>query len=127
MTDKEVVKSLEEFRGSEMVYEQLSIFDYLPSNVDFPHLIANELIKYCERWGYNFIEQLKQQDGKQFYKIFCKITNTYFVCKSLEEYYEIKFSKDGKAVVKRCGKDFSDRKPDAVIDIQDVVNVLVQD
>lgn len=109
-----------------MEYEQLTIFDYLPSCINFPQLIADELVEYCKRWGYDYIERLKKQGGRQFYNIFCRITKTYFVHKSPEEYYEVEFSKSGEAVVKRCGKDFSERETDAVIDIQSVADILVQ-
>ncbi|MDE7309598.1 MAG: hypothetical protein K2N61_13245 [Lachnospiraceae bacterium] len=85
-----------------MEYEQLSIFDYLPPCTNFPQLIADELVKHCEKWGYDYVERLKQQGGRQFYNIFCRITKTYFVHKGPEEYYEVEFSKNGKAVVKRC-------------------------
>ena len=108
-----------------MEYEQLTIFDYQRPCINFPQLIADELVKYCERWGYDFIERLKEKGGKQFYNIFCRITKTYFVDRSPEEYYEVEFFKDGKAVIKRCGKDYGEREPDAIIDIQSIVDVLV--
>lgn len=109
-----------------MEYEQLTIFNYLLSCINFPQLIADELVKHCEKWGYDYVERLKQQGGRQFYNIFCRITKTYFVHKSPEEYYKVEFSKSGEAVVKRCGKDFSEREADAVIDIQSVADILVQ-
>ena len=109
-----------------MEYEQLSIFDYQPIAINFPQLIADELSKYCERWGYDYIKRLKENGGKQFYTIFCRITKTYFVYRSSEQYYDVEFSKDGKAVIKRCGKDYGKREPDAVIDIQSIVDILIQ-
>ncbi len=60
-----------------MEYKQLSIFDYEPPCTNFPKLIADGLMQYCKEWGYDFIERLKEQGGKQFYSIFCKITKTY--------------------------------------------------
>ena len=110
-----------------MEYKQLTIFDYQPPAINFPKLIANELIKHCEEWGYDYIKRLKENGGKQFFNIFCKITKTYFVHRNSEEYYEVVFSKDGKAVIKRCGKDFDERKSDAVIDIQSVADALLQE
>ena len=109
-----------------MEYEQLTIFDYQTQCINFPQLIADELIKHCERWGYDYVERLKENCGKQFYAIFCGITKTYFVHRSSEEYYDVEFSKDGKAVIKRCGKDYGEREPDAVIDIQSIVDILIQ-
>lgn len=82
--------------------------------------------KYCERWGYDYIKRLKENGGKQFYNIFCRITKTYFVHRSSEEYYDVEFSKDEKAVIKRCGKDYDKREVDAVIDIQIIVDILIQ-
>lgn len=109
-----------------MEYKQLSIFDYQPAAINFPQLIADELSGYCKRWGYDYINRLKENGGKQFYNIFCRITKTYFVHRNSEEYYDVEFSKDGKAVIKRCGKDYDKREADAVIDIQSIVDVLIQ-
>ncbi len=80
----------------------------------------------CKEWGYDFVEQLKENNGKQFYNIFCKITKTYFIDRSPGEYYSVEFSKDGKVAIKRCGKDFHKREPDAVIEIQSIVNILIK-
>ena len=110
-----------------MEYKQMTIFDYQPPCINFPQLIADELEKHCKEWGYDFIELLKENDGKHFYNIFCSITKTYFVHRSSEEYYDVEFSKDGKAVIRRCGKDFSERGPDAVIDTQSIVDILIQE
>lgn len=109
-----------------MEYEQLTIFDYQPPVIDFSRLIADGLSKHCEEWGYDYIKQLKENGGKHFYNIFCRITKTYFVHRSSEEYYEVEFSKDGKATVKRCGEDYGKRGADAVIDIQDIIDILIQ-
>lgn len=106
-------------------YKQLSIFDYQPPRIDFPQFIADDLVKHCEKWGYDFVEQLKEKGGEQFYNIFCRITKTYFVDRSHEVYYEVEFSKDGKAVVKRCGKGFDKRGPDTIVNIQDIVSILL--
>ena len=109
-----------------MEYNQLSIFDYQPPAINFPNLIADELSVYCKRWGYDYVNRLKENGGKQFYNIFCRITKTYFIHRNSEEYYDVEFSKDGKAVIKRCGKDYDKREADTVIDIQSIVDVLIQ-
>lgn len=109
-----------------MEYKQLTIFDYQPPATNFPNLIAAELIKHCEKWGYDFVQKLKENNGKDFYKIFCRVTKTYYVDKSSEEYYSVEFSKDGKMTIKRCGKDYDKREPEAVIDVQSVVDILIQ-
>ncbi len=127
-TYKQIAENIakEEIEDKLRQYEQLSIFDYLPPCTNFPQLIADELVKHCEKWGYDYVERLKQQGGRQFYNIFCRITKTYFVHKGPEEYYEVEFSKNGKAVVKRCGKDFFDKGADVIIDIQSVADILIQ-
>ncbi len=109
-----------------MEYEQLTIFDYQPPSINFPQLIADGLLMHCERWKYDFVERLKENEGKQFYNIFCRITKTYFIDGSSEKYYDVEFSKDGKATIKRCGKDYDKREPDIVIDIQDIVDILIR-
>lgn len=99
--------------------------NYQPPFINFPQLIADGLITHCERWKYDYVEKLKETGGKQFYNIFCKITKTYYIDRNSEEYYDVEFSKDGKATIKRCGKNYDKREPDAVIDIQNIVDILI--
>lgn len=109
-----------------MEFEQLSIFDYLSPPADFPHLVADGLIEHCRKWGYDYMEKLQERGGNQFYNIFCRITNVYYIRKTPEEYYSVEFLKDGKAVIKRCGIDFHKREADTVIDIQSIVDILIK-
>lgn len=109
-----------------MGYEQLTIFDYQPVTIDFAQLIADGLSNHCKKWGYDFVERLKESNGKQFYNIFCRITKTYYVCKNKKEYYSVEFSKDGKVMVKRCGKNYGKREPDRILDVQDIIYILIR-
>lgn len=94
-------------------------------STNFPLLIANGLKEYCATWGYPWLERLKEiNTPEHFYKLFCKITKTYYVDGSTE-YYNVTFSKEGTITVKKCGPDYDKRGPDAVLNIQDILPLLV--
>ena len=45
-----------------MEYKQMTIFDYQPPCINFPQLIADELVKHCIEWGYDFLVVLKESN-----------------------------------------------------------------
>ena len=48
--------------------------------MNFTEMIAKGLKEHCEYWGHDYIEELKENCSvRNFYKLFCKITNIYFV------------------------------------------------
>lgn len=93
---------------------------------NFPLLIANSLKEYCATWNYPWLERLKENNTPEhFYKLFCKITRTYFV-HDTTNHYNVTFAKDGTVTVKRCGSDYDKRGLDTVLNIQDILPLLVE-
>ena len=68
--------------------------------------LAEGIAEYCKKWDYNHVEQLMEdKTDKNFVKIFCKITNTYFF-KHMEETYGATFAKKELSVkIYKCGKE----------------------
>lgn len=96
----------------------------MENKIDYAKYIALHLIEYCEVWKYNYIERLAEhKTPEQFYKIFCKLTKTYFAPIG-DDHYNVTFSKEGTATVKRCGPDFDKRSEDAIISIHDILEHL---
>lgn len=104
--------------------------------INYLELVADGLKAHCKYWGHDYIERLRENNSIQnFYKVFCKITNTYFVddgsgyCDFGENVntYDVTFKKkENIAIVKRCGKDFNEREADAIIDVEELIKVLVR-
>lgn len=91
-------------------------------NHEFSHYIADNLIEHCYQWGYDWIEQLKEDKTvENFYKLFCRITNTYYFDIG-EDYYGVNFSKDGTAEVYKCGKNHE--KILSTVSIQEILDKL---
>lgn len=111
---------------------QIDIFEYERSiEMNFPKLIAKGLIKHSNQ-SYAPFHYDKQfmQTGKtvaDFIHVFCNLTSTYFVFDGFEKYYSVIFSKSGTATVKRCGENYDKRNDDAVVNIQDIINSLVDE
>ena len=107
----------------------------LHSEKNYLEIVANGIKEYCEHYGYDYIEKLKENNSiNNFYKVFCKITYTYFVddgngyCDFREgvNTYDVTFKKkENVAIVKRCGKDWDERGEDAVIDVENIIKLLV--
>ncbi len=104
------------------------------SEINFAEMIANGLKKHCEYWGHDHIESLRKNNSiHNFYKLFCKVTSTYYVDDGIGyidfsdnvTHYNVTFNKkENIATVKRCGKDFDERGYDAVINIEDIIKLL---
>ena len=94
---------------------------------NFPLLIANGLKEHCATWGYSRLEKLQENNTfENFYKLFCKITKTYYIEDSID-YYNVEFFKDGTVTAKKCGPDFDKREPDVVLHIKEILPLLVED
>jgi len=106
------------------------------SEINYLELVADGLKEHCKYWGHGYIERLRENNSIQnFYKVFCKVTNTYYVNNGSGEYdfsdnidyYNVTFDKkENTASVKRCGKDFDERGLDATIDVEELIKLLVQ-
>ena len=89
---------------------------------DYSRYIAEELIEHCHQWGYDWIEKLKEDKTvENFYRIFCKITKTYYFHIGAD-YYGVNFSKDGSAEVYKCGKNHEHIL--RTVSIQEIVDKL---
>lgn len=105
------------------------------AEINYLELVADGLKAHCEYWGHDYIERLRENHSiHNFYKVFCKITNTYYVntgsecydCSDGVDHYNVTFNKkENIASVKRCGKDFDERGVDATIDIEELIKLLV--
>ena len=112
------------------------MFLFMMSETNYLELVAKGIKAYCEHWGYDYIEKLKENNSIQnFYKVFCKITYTYFVddgsgyCDFREgvNTYDVTFKKkENIAIIKRCGNDWDKRSEDAIIDIGELIQELVR-
>ena len=112
------------------------VFLFMISEINFIELVANGLKAHCKYWNYDYIEKLKKNNSVQnFYKVFCKITNTYFIddgngyCDFSEgvNTYDVTFrKKENIAVIKRCGPDWEKRSEDATIDVAELIKLLVR-
>lgn len=106
------------------------------AEINYLELVADGLKAHCEYWGQGYIEKLRENSSiHNFYKIFCKITNTYYVNTGSErydfsdnvDYYNVTFDKkEDTATVKQCGKDFDKRGVDATIDVKELIKALVR-
>ena len=106
------------------------------SEINFTEMVAVGLKRHCEYLGHNDIEKLKENSSiSNFYRLFCKITSTYFINDGNEQYdfgdsvehYNVTFNKkENRVYVKRCGKDFAKRDFDAVIKVEDVIELLAR-
>lgn len=91
--------------------------------LDFSRHIAEYLIEHCNEWKYDHIEKLKENKTvENFYRIFCKITKTYFV-RIGTDHFNVEFSKDGIARIKKCGPDL-DKQAVITVNIQDILEKL---
>lgn len=90
---------------------------------EYAKAIVKHLIDYCRSWGMSEkISQLREKrTAELFYKLFCKITRTYYVTMD-EWYFNVEFCKDNTVQIKRCGRDYNNRPLDATIQLQDVLN-----
>ena len=105
------------------------------AELDFVEIVAKGLKEHCKYWGYDYIERLRENSSIQnFYKVFCKITNTYFVddgsgyCDFGDNVstYDVTFKKkENIAIVKRCGNDWDERSEDTIIDVEELIKALV--
>jgi len=96
----------------------------MENKIDYAKHIAAHLVEHCQKWNYNYLAQLSEHKTPgYFYRTFCKITKTYYtpIGKNL---YNVTFSKDGAATVKRCGKYYNSRPIDAIVNVQDILNYL---
>lgn len=96
------------------------------SKKDFICIVAEELKKHCEQWGYDWIGKLKADNSiKNFRRLFFKITHLYYVsCE--DDCYNVTFDKKGDvAYIKKCGENFDKRDIDATIDIAELIKLLV--
>lgn len=94
----------------------------MENKINYAKYIAEHLMQHCKKWDYNHIDKLAEHKTPEgFYRIFCKITKTYYV-PIREDHYSVTFSKDGTAAVKRCGKDFNERPMDTIINIQNILD-----
>lgn len=85
--------------------------------------LAKGLEEYCERWSYDYIENLKKNTSvDNFIKQFLKITKTHFF-KHEENTYGATFDKKEKSVkIYMCGKNHENILVDCPI--EDVVKEL---
>lgn len=106
------------------------------AKINYLELVADGLKAYCKHWDHDYIERLKENNSvHNFYKVFCKITNTYYINTGSEIYdfsdnvdhYNVTFNKkEDIASIKRCGKDFDKRDADATIDVGELIKALVR-
>lgn len=112
------------------------MFLFMVSEINYLELVSKGIKAYCEHWGYDHIEKLKENNSIQnFYKVFCKITYTYFVddgsgyCDFREgvNTYDVTFKKkENIAIIKKCGKDYDERSEDAIIEVKELIEALVR-
>lgn len=68
---------------------------------DYLQMIVVGLRKYCTSWNYDWLEKLKEEcTVKTFFKLFTKVTKTYFF-EWESTYYNVEFLKDERVVVKK--------------------------
>ncbi len=116
--------------------ELRKVFLFMKSEINYIELVAIGIKAHCEYWGCDYIEKLRENNSIQnFYKVFCKITNTYYVddgkgyCDFSEgvNTYNVTFKKKKNiAVIKRCGSDWNERSEDATIDVVELIKLLVR-
>ena len=112
------------------------MFLFMIPEINYLALVANGIKAHCEHWDNDYIEKLRKNNSIQnFYKVFCKITNTYYVddgkgyCDFSEgvNTYNVTFKKkENIAVIKRCGPDWDERSEDATIDVGELIKELVR-
>ena len=105
---------------------QITLFEVLEQTKepDWAKEIANGLREHCKYWQYNWLDKLLvKKTPEQFYRLFCRITKTYYMAIG-EPHYRIEFGKDGNVAIKRTGSDWDKRGEDAVIRIEEVLEQI---
>lgn len=93
--------------------------------VDYSKYLVKHLVEHCEYWGYDWIEKLQENKTvDNFFKLFCKVTKTFYFYVDSRTYYSAVFDKkEEKVTIKKCGPDY-DKQKETHISIQEVLDKL---